>query len=480
MRNTLPDLLPRTKWPRRAPGAPGASLFAFDADSPGNSPGEEGRAGVRGEPKAAPAPALGLSSAQICRRKSDPYHKPGSPVSEAVHRAQAGEFILTVRKGGGSYRLREVGRVRPGRKGGGARGKIVTFTPRSRLTCLERLASIDRGAVRRTWFVTLTCTPDALTWENVERRRRAYLDRLRRKWGHLRWFAFWKKEAHKSGSPHLHLLIFWIDVPPGLVLFRAWNDLAWSQTVAPDDEALRQRVRRVGCRVEKMHSWNGVTWYAAKYLGETKNQHVHTEGRPWGIERRELFAANVKESELVLPAAAGRYFRRACRKLVGRRKERWYLREVGASVAPGESKWRRVSPIPLKVLARVLDRDESDLRGISPAVNVMLQVEHAKALNEKWDRRAAAGGHVSGWNVQLRYQFKRVRCNGCFNRRVPVWIEDEASSRVERGQDEFQAFTSSLVFADYSLAVRLKRVALANCTFRESDPLPWADDDLPF
>jgi hypothetical protein len=183
--------------------------------------------------------------------------------------------------------------------------------------------SIDQSQVVCTFFAGYTVPRGEADWAQMERHRRAYLKRFDRRWGDASAFIVWKKEPHKSGTVHLHALIFWVVPEPRLEDFRRWNDDAWAETV----KSPNPHHRRVGCRVELMQSWSGVGWYCAKYLAKDWIGVDADTGRIWGVHNRHLLARSIDVQHV--PPLVGVQMQRQLRKLQRRRRERWWVQVEG-------------------------------------------------------------------------------------------------------------------------------------------------------
>ncbi len=229
-----------------------------------------------------------------------------------------GSFILSWAEGGNFAEIRQVGRPHPtpsGERGG--RGEVKGFSRASRLNCLVAINSINREQVQGVFFVTLTIRAGSVDWKEIERLRRAYFKRLRRRWSDRRFFAVWKKEAHKSGTPHLHCLIFWVGTMPHLVdEFRPWNDAAWLEVTGAD---------KAWCRSEFMRTWSGVACYTAKYLGKDQEGLLGETGRIWGVENRGVYQDCRQITEVELSKEVGTKVRRCLRKFQQRKRESWLV-----------------------------------------------------------------------------------------------------------------------------------------------------------
>ena len=308
--------------PVEALAAPGWSLFAANGQE-GAQWGDMPRAGALGGPDRGPAgaSALGLSLSHICTQVKEEEHK-------------ADDFTVKWAVGGEAVRLVDHAAA-PGRSGGGGRrGVCQGFSRPSRLRLLERLNVIDRRKISRVIFATLTAPPDVLTWSNVHGRLRAYLGRFKRRWG-SRAFVFWRLEPHASGSPHIHLLVFWVGAVPHLVnQFRPWEDAAWASVVRCPKVAI------TGCRTELMRGWSGVVYYCAKYLA--KDQELNTStGRMWGVACKELVPLDMREE--VVKSAVGKLITRTLVRLQRKRRKRklvWCPAGCLGCGEDGKGRWR--------------------------------------------------------------------------------------------------------------------------------------------
>jgi hypothetical protein len=157
-----------------------------------------------------------------------------------------------------------------------------------------------RGNVKKTrgLFVTLTFDPKSLRldelWEHVGVAFNKWISRLRSRYGKIQVLRVW--EAHKSGYPHIHCLLFFEESEFGV--FRhsgVWRieekgEFEWEYGFV-DVEALRsfkEGVSYVTKYLRKLHEW-GVT--------EDIEEEVTPDGRegdpalrslPWGASRLTL------------------------------------------------------------------------------------------------------------------------------------------------------------------------------------------------
>lgn len=248
-----------------------------------------------------------------------------------------GKFGLRIAEGGRCCRIRESMPPRPSPFPDKKRGQVRGFSAGSRSRMLEFLQCVDRAKVAGLYFGTLTIPAGRqCTWAQAEAYRRAWVKRFRRRWGSSGWFMVWRKEAHSSGLPHLHFILFWLGHVPHLVnQFRPWNDDAWAEVIGT---AVTSSVR-TECRVELLKSWNGATMYCAKYMAKVDEQKLPARtGRMWGVENRKLVPRRI--SFLGLEHKPGCQVRRQLRKYRARCSRRWKVHVPGQGwkfLQPGEA-----------------------------------------------------------------------------------------------------------------------------------------------
>lgn len=308
---------------------------------------------------------LGFGCSQLFLFSPPAVGNPSSVISvpappPVVH--PRGTGLVDIYRGGRCVRIRQVGDKRPSRVGGNARGVCRGFSRSSRLNMLETINRVDRTKVAGTIFVTLTAPAGDMDWARVERNRRAWLKRLDRRWGHLRYFVIWKKEPHNrrdasacNDQPHLHALIFFLDAIPDVVgEFRPWNDLAWAEVV--NSEKFEANLK-YGCRTEFMRSWNGVAYYCSKYMSKESEHSQSETGRVWGVHRRQLVPLDLRAE--VIPPDAAKRVARTLRKLRQRRSQ------VFEVFSKSDDRWIRIYPDRSKgVFRRTSEQVYDDMRSI--------------------------------------------------------------------------------------------------------------------
>lgn len=383
-----------------------------------------------GDPPAGPPP--GLSYAHICSGKKE---------NEKLKGAERGEFRLSIPLNAGCLRLVEVGeKGRPVSDHG--RGTVKGFSPASRLRLLEVANSIDRSAVAETWFLTLTVPAGEGGWAQMEKWRRAYAAALQERWGLVGWCAVWKKEPQKNGTPHLHLMLYWLKgrPVPKMEDFRAWNDNAWADVV----KSLNPHHRKVGCRVERMYSWNGTAFYTGKYFTKVVDGEAVKTGRIWGRINADQFPEHREEQ--VVSAKVGKRMRRILRKLQQRKRSR-----ILAWVDGG---WRTL-------------RAQKILGHVHLAGGESREVDHWRQPSEQAAVFSRAGGKI-----------KVIRPKVCRTKERAIWAQDVDSYKLQQVSTEDHSFCSSLHFVQSGTALRL--LALLERQ-EQGDGLPRPPDDgIPF
>lgn len=403
----------------------------------------EGQKEGQGDPRAGLAP-LGLSLSQICTLNA------GRLVwSEGS--AEVGEFEITVAGGGSCVKLRQVSEPQNRVRRGGLRCASRGFSRSSHLHMLTTVNSLDRTKVAGSFFVTLTSRHDVdaeateKDWRLIEIRRRRWFRRFRERWANHRWVALWKKEPHKSGHVHLHLLIFWLDALPHMVKeFRPWNDRAWAEVVDrknPDYLA-------PACHSEFMRGWGGVAYYCAKYCAKEFESGLVRTGRVWGVENRHLLPFVQSLSRMVVPERIGVRAKRVLRKLLERRRSYWLSQSVDWQYRES-GKWhfvRAEKDCPADVAVERLRR-----RGLP--------------VRRGWHRVRAGPYKISSnlpavrlsesqaveWLRSTGVRLKRRKGRACRRETIPIWSVECDTGRMTRDleywfQPEKRCITTGLHF----------------------------------
>ena len=159
------------------------------------------------------------------------------------------------------------------------RQAITVMSKGSRRRLMEKLATIDREAPAV--FVTLTwpswAAPDREAWHRSWDRWRK---RLARAWPDAA--GLWRREYTKSGTVHLHLLMFGVAIDPAVIRqLQTWTAKAWADSV---DAAEYDRRLKSGTSVEVPRIGAAVSRYVAKYASKAAagDGTERPMGRWWG------------------------------------------------------------------------------------------------------------------------------------------------------------------------------------------------------
>lgn len=147
----------------------------------------------------------------------------------------------------------------------GARGRVTTFSKRSRTRLLRRLARADSDPA---WMVTLTYSGDRNASEAREDLRRwaQQMHRLAGRAG-VDWCCLWRLESTRAGRPHFHCLV--------------WESRRWR----PDPAAWRSRTSREAVRAH------------ARRLLRGSDPTGQLDGRRWALQVACMTEAWVRYSE---------------------------------------------------------------------------------------------------------------------------------------------------------------------------------------
>ncbi len=273
------------------------------------------------------------------------------------------------------------------------RSRIHSFTAGSRFRQMTTLAKVDRrGAVPT--FLTLTYPA---IWPDDCREWKKHLDRFWR--AAVRAFpglaAMWKLEPQRRQAPHFHALCWGVSRIPWQWLAVRWACIIhglrgpkkfptgpgkrgaaefrhWLDNTSDLPEEVKDSIR-VGTRIEKLRSWNGVAYYVAKYISKGVDGGWENAGRYWGIVGRASMPWSPVGENFI-------NFRTA---ILIRRTARRYLRSKGIRIP---HKRRRVQIITdnLEVWIRVcMDAcDRASIRAVSapPAKWTSASAEEARAV----------------------------------------------------------------------------------------------------
>lgn len=245
-----------------------------------------------------------------------------------VRRSEPAGAVYGAEMLGGYVRLQWSGAG--GRRGGGVRGVVSSWSEQSRRRLFRSLIRTDFGL----WpgdlsFCTLTypgdwrsCAPDGRT---VKGHLQVLRKRLDRRFG--AWPAVWKLEFQRRGAPHFHLVLS----GPHAQEYREYLRPSWAEVVGSGDG----RHVLAGVQCDPVRSSAVVARYCAGYLGQRRKTLQElvpagfNAGRWWGFWR---FSPPVPE-RVTLARSEYHALRRLVRRLSGRRRCSWTVCNVS---------WKRV------------------------------------------------------------------------------------------------------------------------------------------
>jgi len=159
-------------------------------------------------------------------------------------------------------------------------------------------------------FVTLTYPDRFPTVQEAKRDLKVFLQRLNRRFPEAGYI--WKLEPQERGAPHYHLLLWGAKEYD---LFE-WTVKTWFEMAGQGDinHLLFHSGALHGSKrcVERVRSFKGVWFYAAKYLGKTFQVAEWGKtwtGRFWGVGRPENIPFGLEEEIDLTPGQAVKLMR---------------------------------------------------------------------------------------------------------------------------------------------------------------------------
>lgn len=188
----------------------------------------------------------------------------------------------------GSYLAVHVGRMQPCPVAPTTRGVVHGFSRQSRGRLLKTLAKLNRQAVSRALFVTLTYPlSESVSFSSSKRHLEEFARRLGKAF--VRCGVIWRMELQKNGQIHYHLIVVGARFIPHDWVRRCWASVIYR---GDKDRYVRTEVRRVA-------SFKEALGYAAKYAAKLPDDEaIDTEGRVWGIYGRRHIPIRVIQWEL--------------------------------------------------------------------------------------------------------------------------------------------------------------------------------------
>lgn len=237
---------------------------------------------------------MAAADGQTCRPAAPPSARPSAEatgLSKSQNRTHGGSCIpkrrrVTVYHGAGLLEVES----RP--RGDAAncsqerrrpRGKIHSWSAKSRMRCRKLLQSLDREALTNSWFVTTTY-PAVFPAPDDQAIYKGHLHRLtqeiRRR--HPDVSGVWKLEFQKREAAHFHFLL--IGCSEDIYSFRNWIAQTWARIVNSGDP----NHERVGTGVDRIRTYGGVMAYVTSYISkDDQTLPGNFTGRYWGIINRE-------------------------------------------------------------------------------------------------------------------------------------------------------------------------------------------------
>ena len=201
----------------------------------------------------------------------------------------------------------------------GTREKIKDFSSGSRSRLQRKIATINEFDTGLPDFLTLTYPNEWSTdWKVWKRDLHAFRKALVRRWSNV--WGVWRLEFQEREAPHFHFLLWDGPQVEGMTVYSKkkkkniivpipgklskhnqeifeWLSSTWYRIVGSGDE----KHLAAGTRIEPINSWNGVTFYASKYLAKLpsgKFAPVEFTGRFWGVIQGQKWKVSMFEKEV--------------------------------------------------------------------------------------------------------------------------------------------------------------------------------------
>ena len=213
------------------------------------------------------------------------------------------------------------------RKSGARRGRVTSFSAKSRKRLLELAARLDLAAASLgspIIFITLTYGQEWPEFEQVSRNLRAFLERLRRFAPESS--AIWRIEYQSRGAPHFHLICFKLPYLDKITLSAWWAEVIGCQYWDNSGSLPKHPFTRI----EAIKSGRRAMSYLSKYVAKLPDAaaaparfqedaggeggfnyvpYLHV-GRWWGVFNSEKlpFAKLVKSSLMLAESGVKRVF----------------------------------------------------------------------------------------------------------------------------------------------------------------------------
>lgn len=195
------------------------------------------------------------------------------------------------------------------------RGKITTWSNKSRFALKCALGKVPREALGASLFVTLTYPGEFPPPDDhgvYKDHLRRFLQEMSREWATAA--GIWKLEFQERGAAHYHLLVTGLGAAD-LDYVRQWVGVTWYRIVGSGDEKhLRFTLHESTC--QKAKSVAGAMSYLAKYVAKAdQTLPGNFTGRYWGKFNRAALPESPKTS-LILTGDQANRLNRIRRKVV--------------------------------------------------------------------------------------------------------------------------------------------------------------------
>lgn len=248
--------------------------------------------------------------------------------------------FLTIAEGGTLFQIKTFeGKGFQGNPG--QKKAIVDFTSGSRSRLQKKLATINEYETNLPDFITLTYPSEySEDWHQWKRDLHAFNKALVRRWPGV--WGVWRLEFQERGAPHFHFLLWdgprveglqvWSmtklksmviadrSSPHNTEIFE-WMSQTWFRIVGSGD----RKHLAAGTRCEPIQTWNGVRFYASKYLAKLPDGNFVPvgyagTGRFWGVIGKDRWKCTFFEKDL--PEPVFYRLRRVIRKLLQAKMKR--------------------------------------------------------------------------------------------------------------------------------------------------------------
>lgn len=226
---------------------------------------------------------------------------------------------IRIAEGGKFLHLKSAEIQSKGEYDGKKRGKIQDFSAKSRSRLQRKLATINEFDATLPDFLTLTYPGEySEDWHDWKKHLHAFNMALVRRWPSV--WGLWRLEFQQRGAPHYHFLLWegpevegeqvWsVNEQRAMVVAKSgsrsphnaeifeWMSRTWYRIVGSGDP----KHLAAGTRIEPIQSWNGVVYYASKYLAKLpdgKFAPVEYTGRFWGVVQKDRWKVNFFDHEL--------------------------------------------------------------------------------------------------------------------------------------------------------------------------------------